>query len=249
MNFEPTGGREASDAIRIVRLLCPGPRFERAKWICYFQSFLFALALSCHGALPGFDPYTSDYEKNPPEPSYLVRRSLQEQMRVAQDRYLLRIPIPDAVRPEQELARDSAIPLQVRTSLSARVLTREEGPNQGLWFLAFLLVTGFLVLRKLAPYLLKELNQYFNPWAIVPAGAADVSSNIRDEAQAVADYVAGFKIGGLSANGAEGKTTRVVAEFFLSAALHIKGLEELVGTVRQETDLPRRQEALSNLCV
>src|SRR3989442_608822 len=222
MNFQRTGGAETSRIIRVTLPLCRNARLVRVKAFCFSQIILFALALFSPGKIDGADAYTWEYEKSPPEPSYLVRRALQDKMREQQDKFLIRVPIHDAVRPQQDLVHDTASPI--------RALPPAEDPNQGLWLLAFFLVAGFLVLRKLAPYLLTELNQHFNPWAVVPAGAADVSSNIRDEAQAVAEYVAGFKVGGVAATGADGKTTRVVAEFLLSAPLQIKGLEELLGT-------------------
>src|SRR5438105_15845330 len=55
------------------------------------------------------DPYTSEYEKSPAEPGYLVRQALQEQMRREQDKFLVRIPLTDAVRFDQELQTDRSV--------------------------------------------------------------------------------------------------------------------------------------------
>ena len=116
---------------------------------------------------PAAESYTGEYEKAP-HPNFVDRESIAEWARAEQDKYRLRVQIPDAINSEEE----SPTPVQTAVSQSshppvqARMGSRQSGESQALAYVAAFIFAAVLCVSRLRPDLREE---YFHPWRLLPA--------------------------------------------------------------------------------
>ena len=110
---------------------------------------------------PAAETYTSEYEKAP-HPSFVVREAAAAWAKTEQDKYRLRVNLPDAV-PEQE----SSVEVQPE-STQGRARPRGGQPEQSqtvAWVAVFIFAT-VLTISRLRPELREK---YYHPWHLLPA--------------------------------------------------------------------------------
>lgn len=183
------------------------------------------------------DPYSFEFEQSPPQlPEYLRERN-QREASERQEKFRVRIAIPDAVRDEvaaeytaRQAARLAPPPPPAEISRDAKLLS------------ALIFLSGFLALLKLGPTLYAAVNERVNPWKLTPATAAGLSARIRAEDQALTRLLASFQSGppaadtsGDAAVAAAAPAVEPVQAFYPKAAQILarqrRLLEEIVGAV------------------
>lgn len=117
---------------------------------------------------PAADTYTSDYEKAP-KPALDVRDHLTQWAKTEQDRYRLRVDLPDKITPEAEssaaLAAGSGQAIHPRLGRATPSAAKPE-PSQTLAYVALLIFAGVLSVSRLSPDLREK---YVHPWVLLPA--------------------------------------------------------------------------------
>lgn len=104
---------------------------------------------------PAAETYTSEYERAP-HPDFGVRESTAQWAQTEQDRYRLRVAVPDPTNSEEP----SSLPAQVT---SPRASQPEE--SQTLAYVAVFMFAGVLCISRLRPDL---RERYFHPWQLLP---------------------------------------------------------------------------------
>lgn len=102
---------------------------------------------------PEAESYTSDYEKRP-HPSFVDSERTARWAQTEQDRYRLRVALPDSITPEQD------------SSLEVPPKTRQPEESQRLAYAAVLIFAVVLCISRLRPDL---RERYFHPWHLLPA--------------------------------------------------------------------------------
>lgn len=230
--------------------------------------FLVLVAVFCcvqTGGAP--DPYSSEFERSPPEPTFHDREMYQRIARAEQERYRKRVSIPHAVG-EDAVASAPARKSGTRTGETTG--TQHSGAPARVVFQNLLLaivcvLAGILAARKLGPQILDSINTKFNPWMYSPSATEGFASKVRAEEEAFSEFLAAFRVGPAPARrsstvipdhavsgetGNAGRRTECnpLGEFFgrspeLLVALH-KRHEEIC----RAPGTAARQKALADLC-
>ena len=115
---------------------------------------------------PAAEAYTGEYEKAP-RPNLVDRVTIAEWAQAEQDKYRLRVEIPDAVTNEEE----SAVEVKAESGKSSRaVQARPRGgqlePSRAVAYVGAFIFAVVLCVSRLRPDLREE---YFHPWQLLPA--------------------------------------------------------------------------------
>ena len=142
-------------------------RWKRPVAICAI-----GLLAVCGGGLASADPqppapvaetYTGAYEKAP-HPDFLEQGNIARWAQSEQDRYRLRVELPDKITPEEESS------LAARAESTRAGLPRSSGRQsqepQTLSWVAVLIFAGVLTISRLRPDLREK---YYHPWHLLPA--------------------------------------------------------------------------------
>ncbi len=169
-----------------------------------------------------------------------------------QDRYRMRVPIPDALSgnvPRSPMAslvngpKNVAAPIRPPSILFKRVL-------QMSFFAAAFGLAGILTVGRFAPHVLVGINQQFNPYAIDPGVGRDLSARVRAEEEAFGEFLKAFRIGpAVSPRTAPrpGKEDPLT-EFYARAKKYVITQRKLLQDLGRESGDPARRQILSNLC-
>jgi CheY-like chemotaxis protein len=117
---------------------------------------------------PIAETYTSEYEKAP-HPNFITRDNIAQWAKTEQDRYRLRVEIPDAVRSNDE----SSLEVQPETSQGSHPNRGPKGlrgqqpeQSQTVAYVAVFIFAGVLCISRLRPDIREK---YFHPWELLPA--------------------------------------------------------------------------------
>jgi CheY-like chemotaxis protein len=129
----------------------------------------------CHCGFASADPpppahvaetYTSDYEKAP-HPNFVDQENTAQWAQTEQDRYRLRVHLPDTITPQEE----SSLEARAETSQSshasrARPRGGQPQESQTVAWVAVLTFAVVLIISRLRPDLREK---YYHPWHLLPA--------------------------------------------------------------------------------
>ena len=138
-----------------------------ARWAVTLLGMCFCgLASADSRPAPVAETYTSDYEKAP-QPTLDVRDNIARWAQTEQDRYRLRVELPDKIAPEEESSLElQAKSRQTRHAGRATLSGGQPEESQTLAYVALLIFAGVLSISRLRPEL---RERYFHPWHLLPA--------------------------------------------------------------------------------
>jgi len=194
------------------------------------------------------DPYAADDEMSPPELNYYVRERNQRAAAEQQEQFRKRVPVRDAVgddvfaayaRKQKGMNQSRANPLPALS-------------NKTILTIVFAFVASILVVRKLAPELFVAINKKFNPWMQTAATVANLSAKVRAEDQAFSQFVAAFRMGPATAEGAGPAEAAaggrgLLMEFHANAPMALAKLQQAIHEIGLETKTVVRQRLLAEL--
>jgi CheY-like chemotaxis protein len=205
-----------------------------------------------HAQVPGksaVDPYTSEFERSPPEVGFAVREFRQRQMRELQEQHALRIAIPDAVKNDVPLASNAGVSDHSEgddAETPAPAIT-PEGRRTGLLLDALAMVAGLAVVYRFGPGVLHALNYRLNTVPLRPARVAECRANILAEDKAVAEFFANFRTGPILAASTEADShamSQALVDFFVSAGEDLLGLNAALRNADSKAGWGARQSML-----
>jgi PleD family two-component response regulator len=158
--------------------------------------------------------------------------------------------IPNAVRTTVPIAAGAYL------AFNRKIVVAPTPPPTGsfgmflklLLYAAVFLLTGGLILRRLAPHVLVDLNQGYNPWAIAPVAGTDLSAKVRAEEEAFGEFLKVFRVGPSASPRIDlpGKEDSLNA-FFVRAKERLLTQRKLLQDIGRESGDPARQQMLTNL--
>ncbi len=232
----------------LARRTMPGG--PRTSWIKP-SLLLLAAGLCCH-SLPGAtNTNVRELEKPAPQPGSFEWDLNQRLTRERQERYRMRVSIPDAVGgnvPRSTLA--SLVNGPITVAAPSPPATASSGFVLQLFFSAAAFgLAGLLIARRVAPQVLVDINRQFNPWALAPAVGRNPSARIRAEEEAFATFLKEFRIGPSASprNEVPGKKDSL-HEFFSRAKERLVTQRNLLHDIGRESSDAVRQRMLTNLC-
>ncbi len=169
-----------------------------------------------------------------------------------QESYRKRVAIPDAV--STFVPRSAAANLMngrpvIPDHVSAEARANAVAPFVDLlFFAASLALVAGLVLRRIAPQVLTELNQLCNPWAEPPAGDRDMAGSARAEEKPFGEFLAALRAGPVSpALTAATEAEDPHREFYAQTKKRLATQRKLVQALRRETGDAGRKKSLVEL--
>jgi CheY-like chemotaxis protein len=116
--------------------------------------------------VPVAETYTSDYEKAP-HPNFVDRENTDRWAQTEQDRYRLRVTLPDtATLKEESSVEDQAESSKSNHASQAGLLAPQPEESQTLAWVAVLIFFGLLCISRLSP---DFRERYIVPWQLLPA--------------------------------------------------------------------------------
>ncbi|HXJ74347.1 MAG TPA: hypothetical protein VNM37_15970, partial [Candidatus Dormibacteraeota bacterium] len=109
--------------------------------------------------------YTSDYEKAP-NPDLLTRADTARWAQAEQDRYRLRVVIPDAIDAEEEISPQVEAGTSQSQASRASPSSRQPEESRALTYVVLLVLAVVLSVSRLRPDL---RERYLHPWDLLPA--------------------------------------------------------------------------------
>ena len=198
------------------------------------------------------DPYSSENQQARISENLYLREQNRRAAAEQQERYRVRVPIPDAVSDEVAIAfaasRDAR---DIRLGTPTGSPTR--APGQSLALGTMLLLIGFLAVRKLAPRLCDFLNPRFNPWELSPATAGNALGKLRAEDEAFSEFLETFQSGPNAPPGGPVLTATASAESdgvkeFLARTPQLLGeLQQLLRKINAASAEAARRTLLADL--
>jgi CheY-like chemotaxis protein len=192
---------------------------------------------------------TNVYETPPPEVGSIKWENIQRLTKDRQELYRKRLPVPGAMV--------EGVPQAAGANFASKpkIITATTTPSTAsgmldeilLFGIAFIL-TGVLIARRFAPHVLIDINQWFNPWAPVPAAGRDSLAIIRAEEEAFAEFLKVFRVGPAApppTNPLEKKEP--IKEFYARAAKRLVAQRKLLQDIGRESSDAARQKMLTNL--
>jgi CheY-like chemotaxis protein len=197
------------------------------------------------------DPYSGEY-KHPSlvENSYL-REKNQRAAAEQQERFRVRVAIPDAVRNDIATAfAASRAARENQRSAKTQFPSALPGLNRQNLLVAslFLLVAGVLAIRNLAPHIVVYLNPHFDPWA-VSSTAAPLPATVRAEDEAFSEFAASFQTGPAIMSSSSNSTseTNPLNEFLTHTPRLLDGLRKFVQKIPEARDMVGQKRMMLDL--
>jgi len=226
------------------------PGVARASWL-KLGLMLLTAGLWCL-PLPGAtDTRTGGLETPPPMPQ-TVRSDLDQHASMElQDRYRMRVPVPDAL--------GGNVSRSVRASLvnGPKMVAAPKRPPivsfkivfQVFCFAAAFALTGILIVGRFAPHVLVGIKQQFNPYAIDQALGRDLLAKVRAEEEAFGEFLKVFRIGPAVSPRIDYLPAKEdpLKEFYLRAKKCIYTQRKLLQDIGRESSDPARRQILVNL--
>ncbi|MGH7970166.1 MAG: response regulator, partial [Limisphaerales bacterium] len=162
--------------MRMLRKHPPFPRLQLPEsWRRSIATSAFGLLGVCCCGLASADPrppvpvaetYTSAYEKAP-HPNFVDRENTARWAQTEQDKYRLRVVLPETLSPEEEGSSEVQAESSQRSHAGrARPPGGQPEESQTLAYVALLIFAAVLCISRLRPDLLET---YFHPWHLMPA--------------------------------------------------------------------------------
>lgn len=157
------------DAAPFRRLRLPA-RWKRRGVTCalslFGACFCGLTAAELRPPAPGAETYTSEYEKAP-RPNLYERERTAQWAQAEQDRYRLRVELPDPITPEEESSVEGQAKSTQRShTRGAGLASGQPEESQTLAYVAVFIFAVVLCLSRLRPEL---RERYFHPWHLLPA--------------------------------------------------------------------------------
>jgi CheY-like chemotaxis protein len=115
---------------------------------------------------PVAETYTSDYEKAP-HPNFVDQENTARWAQTEQDRYRLRVVLPDAITPKDESSLEVRLESSQRSDARpAELRNGQPEESQTLAWVAVLIFAAVLSISRLRPDL---RERYFHAWHLLPA--------------------------------------------------------------------------------
>jgi CheY-like chemotaxis protein len=180
---------------------------------------------------PAAETYTGEYEKAP-HPSFVVREKAAAWAQTEQERYRVRVRLPDAITPEEES-------MEARAENSQNAVVNRAGlhggppeQSQTVAYAAILIFAAVLTISRLRPELREK---YYHPWRLLPAALR------RRQQQACAprdaSAAAGRRLARAMQQGAD-------AGFLEPEPQHLDVLGQITNALQEAQDPLKRQELL-----
>lgn len=229
--------------------------FENLWVLPGFSTLLFlAFSLGCGSAraqqLPEpADPYSFEFEKSPPDVNIVSRQWQEKARQEKQQQFVVRVGVPDAVKPIEEPPEPAAWAAESEAS----VFTHRNRP-QDLGLTTLVLLALALLCRKVAPMLAASLNSRHNPWCPSPAMVGAAAANLLAEEQSFSEFVAAFRIGpatrpgsAISSQSANSGEDHPLRRFFKRGPNQLATLRHLLQQIKPGPDDPTRKPHLEKL--
>jgi len=233
---------------RVRRVVLGMAGISRVKFTLIF----FTIGIGCN-QLGGATNNTTYDGKRIAQPGSIQWEIDRQAAKQRQELYRKRILIPtDAFSPDiptmngaiaADQARRVAAPIPVPAAplgLFSRLLL----------FLAVLVATALIGLKKFAPHVLVAYWQRFSPWIIAPGLAEAIGQKNRSEEEAFSQFVATFRIGpnGAPASQAASGGQDDSSKTFYANAIRLLGVQRgLLRDINAEPDDLARQKMLADL--
>jgi CheY-like chemotaxis protein len=171
-------------------------RVARAVWLkCSLLLFTAALwCLALHGAT---QTNAIEFQNSITKPGTIQWEINQRHYKDLQERHRKRLAVPDVFGTNVPVAAGAYLAFD-------RKLTAPPPPASAglfgvflklLFYTAVLIVAGVLALRRFAPHVFADLDQRYNPWAIIPVAERDPAEKVRAEEEAFGRFLETFRIG------------------------------------------------------
>jgi CheY-like chemotaxis protein len=222
----------------------------RAFWLKSLLMFLMT-ALWCL-TLRG-DTHTNGYEfeTSIPFPGSIQWDKNHRLYKEQQELHRKRMAIPDAVGTNVPIVAGAYLAFDRKMAVAP---TPSPASSFGMWlaplcYAALFVLTGVLVLRRVAPHFLVELNQRYNPWAVNLIAERNLSAKVRAEEEMFARYLVTFRIGSsASPRSVSPEKHDPLNEFYSRAKKHLVAQRKLLHDIGREAGDPARHKLLKNLC-
>ena len=228
--------------------------------IAGLRGIILAAVIWCAMSGRAADKVPEGFEEAPPRIGSIRWQLLQEQMQREQQKFIIRVPIPDAVTDESAMA-DAGVSGRSNSGNGPELRPgmAEASRSQAILVGAILVLAGLLVVPRVVPKVVNGLVQRFDPWAPHPGLAAARYANLLAEEQGLKEFMAALKVGpvcslgtGPGAPSADDSSSTVqascmVSEFFAFALREIAGMRLALREVNQEGDGNARQRLLRTL--
>lgn len=226
----------------------------------WFRRAFLAVAIWCAVSGRAADKAPPGFEEPPPRIGSIRWQLLQEHMQREQQRFVIRVPIPDAVKDEVDVENpDEARRKQTGGTPEVRSGMAEATRSQTILAGAVVLLLGLLVIPRIVPRMGDAFMKRFDPWAPNRACAAASYANLLAEDQALKEFMAAFTVGpGVRSNALSGAASspdavaakpafEALREFFVAAPLDIAELRHTLSEIGRQTEWAPRQEMLRRL--
>ncbi len=225
------------------------PRGARASWVKP-SLVLFTAGLWCLPLRGATHTNTSEFETRPLQPGSIQWEINQSTARERQESYRKRVRIPDAF--------GGNVPRSAAASLvngPKKVAARTPAPTassknvfQMFFSAAVFVLTGVLIVQRLAPHVLVDINHLLNPWTPVPVAGKDLSTKVLAEEEAFASFMEAFRVGPVASPCADapGDNGRF-NEFRARVKERLITQRKLLHDIGRESEDAARQKLLTNL--
>ncbi|MFZ0828749.1 MAG: response regulator [Verrucomicrobiia bacterium] len=111
-----------------------------------------------------------------------------------------------------------------------------------------LFLGGILIVRRVAPHVLVDINQQLNPWALTPAVGRHALARVRAEEEAFGEFLRVFRIGPSTPTPLDlNERHDPLAEFYRRAKQRLATLRNLLQDIGRESSDAARQQMLTQL--
>jgi CheY-like chemotaxis protein len=225
------------------------PGGARASWIGP-SLILFTAGLGCLPSRGATDRNNNQFETPPPQQGSVQWGINQSNAAERQERYRKRVCSPDAIGENVPRSTDASLvngpkmgqaPTSPATASSGHVL-------QTFLYAAVLGWVGFLIFRRVAPQVLADMNERYNPWWLAPTAGRDLSARARAEEEAFDEFLKLFRVGpALSPQAGLPALDNPLHKFYTRAKERIVTQRNLLQDIGRKSSDPARQHMLTNL--
>jgi CheY-like chemotaxis protein len=188
--------------------------------------------------------FTNGFETRPPKIGSVQWENNQRLAKERQELYRRRVAVPGAMAenvPEAGGANFIHKPATITAPASPPVASGKF--FKILFYAAVFTFAGLMLVRKFAPEVWIDLNQRFNPWALVPVTERGSPEKVRAEEEAFAEFLTTFRIGPSTSSRADlPEKTDPVKEFYARASKFLGAQRKLVQNIGWESDGLIRQK-------
>src|SRR5664279_703767 len=221
----------------------------RAAWLksCLM---LFMVAIWCLTLRGATHTNAYEFEESIPKPGSIQWDKNHRSYKERQELYRKRVAIPEVVGTNVPIAAGAYLAFN-RAKLDAPTPVPPGASGMFLKlliYIALFALTGILILRRLAPHVLVDLNQRYNPWAATPVAEWDFTAKVRTDDEAFAKYVAAFRVGPSAPPRTKSpKKHDPFIEFCARAKKILVKQRKLLADIGHEASNPARHRLLLNL--